>query len=592
MPNIAADSQQAIQNEAQAHIELGMLLRKSRSDELKARVESMLQEKTGVREKIIGIRRLDGDKDPGPKTVDKMATSRAQPLKFKTAMLQPVIKARLPRLGYFKYLFHQHRQIRELGLKEHLLRPVFFPPSVRLDPEALSNVMAQMQPICSELHELCDIALDLGWLCLEKRQYNLIVLLRRFCRSLDTTNFNLLDKGDCKLIDKIQLLEFYFFVLQYREDYVELTIAALQRALDNDSRYKGDSATIAVLITKALSRDMLHPSFWSLLLCLNMLKSRRYVIMRNLISTDIGDILNSEEFACVSRVRQKIDDYVEDSAKKILFLSDQYQDIEQFKRFLPTTGEGTIDYSPLTTFYEGAGRVANDYDFEIDRENVMLFAPRFLRMFDNTFFPLLCGKVAVSGVGRVVIFGKDCFPTEFGKIRHVIDALEKLTFGYHLFPYKRFIDIKRANKGAIRIELEIAETIDKAIDLLVGIGRRLESALNSPQRRIGQDEEPRPLDSSVFKGLAFNLPHETSSISSKDSLHGQKVFEALGFTVNICFLAAAYFYDQYTMELLQQGGTIQRQIRTRMEDVQRIANEETLSQIKEKVAALSSRARE
>ena len=79
---MVAASRQTIQHEAQALIELGTLLRKPRPDELKEQVQKILDEKSEIREKIVAIRKIDGDKPQGPVIEGKTAAERARPLKF------------------------------------------------------------------------------------------------------------------------------------------------------------------------------------------------------------------------------------------------------------------------------------------------------------------------------------------------------------------------------------------------------------------------------------------------------------------------------------------------------------------------------
>ena len=572
-----------IRREADAHIELGMLLRRSREPAHRQAVEDLLRTNRPIEDIIREIKKLDrlaraerparatsadeksGEREgtvadgeepagergetgePAGETEERTGGGekpiRHQPLRHSMAVVSSVIKMPFKPNAYFVFLFRELGQVREFGRKSHVLLPVFFPPNVRLNELVRRTFQRELVTSASELRELTAQALELGWYYLGKRSYNLLVVLKRLCDRLMETNFGALDLKDRNLIDRLRALESIFYVLHYRETYPELVVSSLQQVLERDPRYAGEREEIAELVRRILLPDAMLPSLYEFLVGLNMLKHRRFFALGDLICRDLGDIVNTREFGCSASVRKRIEEFIQESREKLVQLLEQRKETERLRIYLPEAKGDKLDFSSLGEFYEGSAIANAHYDFNADQQNVMVFAPRFFRAFENILFPLFGGNVALTGGARSRIFEKSFFPTEFPKLRQIGTKLDKLAFNYRSFPKTRFLQIKDGAKAAIPVELEIINLIDDAVSIMTAMGRKLEKLIRAQEGEGGAGGRAEPSGRSAAARRAYRIPHREEGVRSHTVLNGKSVQEAVIFATSICFTAAGYFQN-------------------------------------------------
>jgi hypothetical protein len=557
-----------IKKEAEAHLELGSLLKRNRDADSKARVGEILRSERPLPEKIREIRKVDADAEG--EIPDSEPDSVAQPLSRGLSVIKPVIKFPHPRLGYLEYYFRHHRRVREFARKTHVLMIWGLFPRPRVDPDVQRAFRQDLQNVAGELLKHCGLALQTGWRELGKEDYNLIAVLEKLCFEISSANFKVLNYRDRDLIDKLRNLETYFFIMHYRPEYTTQVTQALLRALTANLEYKGDREELAVTIAKILSPDLALPSLFNFLIGLNIVKHRCMLTFDDLICRDLGDLINKKDFACPPETQGHINERVKTLRKELYALRRQKTDVEHLRKVLKIDDEGNPDFSPLQSVYDGAPGVSQS--FRADQNNLMLFGPRFLKSFDDTFYPLLNGSIRISEIGRVTVFTKDRFPLQCHKLRQVAAALTRLNFSLHVFTRARFLTLKNTGKGAVAAEADCLQQIDEGVQIMLEIATAVEDILDSRLRGSDKPLEAAPDEPLVPKERDFSLPSKEQRIISRSSLNNKPVSEALKFLVTVCYAAGAFFLDRPILLTLERAGRVDDKINDGLTELQRIAD--------------------
>lgn len=577
------DYDQQIEKEAEDHITLGMLLRKERSPDDRQAVEKIIHSELSVSQKILRIERVDAkaNRTSKPDETNPPIGSgrRRSPLKFELSKIKAIIKKPQSQSALFRYLFHEYPLMREFGRKTHTLHSVFLLPSLKVEERVPAFLTENLQSWATDLVKILNFVLQVGWSHLRKWEYNLLVLLRKLCHEIVSTNFRILNFKDRTVINRLRTVETLFYIMNYRPNYPDMALTAILRVLEKHPDRAEDAEQASVLVRRILYKDFTLPSLHNVLVALNMLKIKRYLSIGDLISTELGDIITTTHFACDKPVQAKIDSYVFDMKRRLTALQEQRNEVRRMRNYISMDEDGTIDYKPLRDFYEGGTKKGESASFAEDREDMMAFAPRFLRVFDDTFYRLLSDTVSLPTVTRARIFDPSFFELEFPKFRQYRSRLEKISFTFRKFPTRRFVDIKKTGKGAIAVEAEILQLVNDSVYLLRNIGRRLERVLAAPRPADEEKQSRSPIMQTFLQGRGLSVPFEDETIRAPSALAGRTVGEALAYATSVCFLATVFFYDQNTIDLLQRDQMISDKVQQQLQVLKRIADPESYQEI-------------
>jgi hypothetical protein len=558
----------ARRDEAAAQSELGALLQKERGDKAQSAVSQVLQRDISTAEKANEIRRIDALAG-----LEEQGETVAQPLTRPLAAVKAVIKKPYARASYLEYLLRQHGKVRVFARRSHVLETRSIPPRARVAPTVQKPFREQLQPLASELLGLCDRALETGWLVLPRGDYNLVVLLKRLCFEVTSVNFRVLDYHDRDLIDSLRSLETYFLILHYRSEYPERATRALQAALGAGGPPQPERERVALMVATLLKPDLALPSLHDFVLGLNIVKARRTLLLEDLVFAELGDILNTREFACPPSVQMRIGDHVQSLQKQIATLNKQRGEVEHLKRVMPLDASGNPDFSPLASLYDGVPTAGESgkQAFAVDRNNLMALAPRMLSSFDATFTPLLAGKVRLSDGATVAMFPPEAFAAELQRLRQTAANLARLSFKLHLLTRSRLLTLKNTGRGAVVAEAETMQQLDEAVRILMEISSRAESVLDSPLRRGERraDDSAAPL---VLPEREFSLPDKEQRILSRDSLASKPVYEALRFLITVCYSAGAFFLDRPILLTLERADRIEEKLEQATRELTRLVD--------------------
>ncbi len=569
-----------IEQEAEAHIALGRLLRRDRPPELQQAVQKVLDSDLSTGSKVAKIRKLDGAVDQTDASsatgdegaeADKNDVQLWQPLRFTLGRLKTIIKLPHSQTSLLSYLFLEHRKIKEFGRKTHVFRPTVVLPRLQLDAAIPQFLSTSLQTWANRLLELLAPVLENGWELLSKRDYNMIVAMRKLCDEISGVNFKILNYRDRYFIDKIRNIEAMFFVFQYRHEHVDDLLENVSRVLFADGEHNDEAEEIELLIKTILTQGFSIPSLYDLLLGLNMMKLRRAVTYTDLVASDLGDLFNSAHFACGPNVQEEIESSVETLRDSILKLEAEHRRLRRVREYLPVNESGEFDDNLLEGFYEfEESRFEGVY--RRDKENVVEFVPQFLRKLDVAFGPLLVGKLHLAKAGQVSVFGPQAFMQPIDQIRRLGFKLEQSSFGYRIFSYSRYIGIRRDGKGAIPVEAEIVKFLQEAINNCRALANKVAGILERAAREAPLDED-HPGEEPVVSEVMSTLPHADEEILSSGYLHGRTVRASLEILVSLCFMVARYLYDKDIVDLHGSVEAVKNKVDSQLRNFERLADE-------------------
>jgi len=328
--------------------------------------------------------------------------------------------------------------------------------------------------------------------------------------------------------------------------------------------------------------DFALPSLFNFLLILNMIKWRRSLTLSELLTPNLGDLVNDVDFACADEVRTEIDTYIGGLRETLTTLDRRRSELRKIRVYLPLDNEGGPLIARLQDFYQESQLAREEaWSFGGDKENVVLFVPRLLRLVDATFSPLLAGRVVLASGKRAAIFAASLFGTELQKLRNVRERVEKLAFDLHTLTYKRYLSIKRDGKGGIRIEGAIVSYLEDAQAILLGIAGQMMELLAAPRTAAPAGVEPHPLEAIGSAGIV--VPHEGDAIRFTGGLNGKTVVEVLAELTTICYLTVSYLYEPGLASQSEEEVAVSARFDSTLTTLRRIADssiyDETVTQL-------------
>jgi hypothetical protein len=536
-----ADVRREIERQAEDHVTLGLLLRQPREESKRRAVDNILAASLNLAQKIERIRAVDAQQtEEGLEQVVRQA--RSQESLKRIAQLQRSIKLAQQSLSYLSFLFSQYGRFRAFAARTRVLQTSLWPPGVWPSQGLRAFFVGQVQAWAAELSPLLQPAVEHGWLYLTPLQYNLVVLLKRLSDRLLSFDFVHLEYRDRNLIDRLKRVETPFLFLRYRPEHLDALLGALRVLYQKQHRDESECSAVVALAVRLLSPGGSQPSLEECLVGLNMAKHRRTLTLAELLRPELGQVVGTEQFDCPPRIRRRMEAYIQDSLAGLKRLHEQAFEVQRLNSYVPYDDSGGLSTERLRSFYESTG--GGKRALEADLENVAIFAARFFRRFDQTFFPLLGGRVQLSGGEAVPVFARSFFETELTRLRGTVDRLEKGPFHFASFPLARYLGIKAARLGPVGNEMEVVQLVDEGLAALVDLGKGLCKVLGL--NGVGATEEAtEPLQPIILQGKPFRVPCGEGRIQAPAYLRDRTVVEAIADAVSICFTAGILLQDRF-----------------------------------------------
>lgn len=509
-----------------------------------------------------------------------------QPFRFSVSKLRSILKLPQLKAPFLRYLFRELKRMLDFGKISHVFSPLFLLPIVRLDL-SVSPLLADWLPSwCTELASYLKPILQVGWKHVSKREYNMIVALERLCSEVESINFKLLNLRDRSLLDKLRTLETLFFAFHYSPDTVPELLDAAGEIMRKEPALTDRAERAELLISRILLKDFTVPSFFNVVVGLNMLRFHRCFTMSDLIAKDLGELFEEGLFACDYEIQAEIDKYLDEAKRRLLRLRTEYGQARRVVGMLRLDQGEVTDFSLLRDLYEQPGVGYDRRSFDEDKDNIMTAAPILFRRFDAAFATLLCGKITIERVGRYEIFTESFFLSELDRMRLATSKIERLAFGFRSLPYDRYLAIKQGGTAAISTESEVMSHLRDALLAVVAVGKRIDRVLamsRFSQQASGPARSarlPRPLDPSVLQLThPYELPFANDPIGGGGYLHGKTVSDALSIAAGACFHLAMYLQDRSVIDTVSSEARLRDRIEAQLEIVKRIGDSAVYSEL-------------
>jgi hypothetical protein len=263
-----------IEEEARAHITLGILLQRKRETAHKNEVERIVHGHEPILVKIDKIRSLDaeylgtsGEEENDSSSSDtkrgkKGDTYRRTAGKNRTVRPSRNVNAKtiLFKASIFKFLFIDFRLIKTFAQQSMTLECRAFPPKVKLHPHLGQYLARVHQKAAKELWLFLNRVEHQGWLYLRKRDYNLIMILRDLCSEVMTTNFAFRKSDQSNVVDRYIRLENAFLLLHSIADYSDRILSQIDYLLHEVPEFSECEDRHLDTIRLMLSKDNSVPS--------------------------------------------------------------------------------------------------------------------------------------------------------------------------------------------------------------------------------------------------------------------------------------------------------------------------------------------
>jgi hypothetical protein len=561
--------------------ELGALLKKERNEYDLVRVEQVLTLSIDVEQKIERIKRIDRESqerkgDAGEEeTTDDAQVSRNRGL----------LKIRHRASTFVSYLFIDYTRIRTFGIRTHTLTTGMFSLRMRVSKDIVKAFQRYLQPCAVETEKCLKYILDLGWMYLTKRQYNLVEAFNRLCVKISTTHFGLLDYSSRDLIDKLWGIEKYFFTMHYREEYLRELIGAVTTVLRQEDPPRYDPDRIRSLIKDILTAESMVPSLFNFLVALNMVKYRRFLTLGDLTARNVGRVVAVDSFTCHPEIQQRIDQFIKKCESGLKPLLEKRNALYRLRAIVPFTDSGRPDYSVLYSFYAGGGKDegTNDRDLESDRSNAARLLVNLHRTFTAGFLNLLDSSVETLEYGPVTVFRADRFSSDLFQLQYDVGKIERRL---HLLPeitLDSYVAIKQYYRGLKTDEAEVVATIEKAVAILVDLGEKLAEVIRRKSITVTRTANAAEAGRGTGRRAAAEVSGgESARIAGQKCTGGMTILEALTYASGICYLTGALFGSSKVAGLLQDNSEIEQELREKTATLERLADRRTFKMLKNK----------
>ncbi len=548
-----------LEQEAKSLITLGVLLQKKRHPDLKKKVEQIAVMNISTDEKINKIKELDKcfsgrevkhDDEVHALSIEKPAHPRTK-----------VVKQFVEKASLFQFIFVESRMLNKFGKKTHMLEARAFPPKIKLQDDISLKMIRLHQKSAKELWLFLNKVEQLGWLYLTKKRYNLFMALRDLCFELMTTNF-FFRKGDHRnLVARYKLMENSFLVLHSHPDYITEIERGLTVLEEKGKEFTSDIAELKVLINRLLLRDLTMPSLYNFILAINMIKTRKYLVLKDLIRENAEKAIDTKVFNCSLQVERKISAHVE---KLVTALT---QDKEKLKQYQKITSYLHEEYKqekyPLLEKLYPFSFEDGHADFTSDMHKMLVCTPNLLSGFVTAFEPFLLGKFATDKNEDGTFTGDNRFYPEINLLDSVIERLKLLKKKTASFPRERFLSLKTSMNDAIAVEHDIFNEIERG-------AKGTRDILNKCIKQLENLEESKK---TIFT-------HTKITDENLTLLQGCDINSACIYIINTAFALLKFFRDREMSEVISNEEALKKEVAEKLKTLQRIGNDTIYRQMK------------
>ena len=567
------------------HLQLGELLQKPRSSRKKNQVEQVLQSEIPIGEKIVRIEALDHRPDS---SFDSQIDANSAPSEqldqdaFQTTDIekqsllntkrnQARVKALILPNNFWTYLLVDAGRIKTYCHTSKILTTGLLPFTIKLDRAAVQRIENSIQPTAARIAQLTEHMLDTSWLYLTKHDYNIVSLLQQLCNKLLQINTADMRRSKDSISRKMQPIERCFLALyKESEQFVRLYWTIQQNQDIPDAEAPENRKHLLVYTRRLLHSDPTGPTLTDLILGLNMLRTRRYLSIDQLIQPETGTMVSHQEYDCSEKVRSDITTYLRKLEKSMHPIMQQYSKAKQIRIFLPKTSDMDDEYNTLSSWYDQhilRGESREPVVFKNDEKDIMLLIPRTIQFVLNDIVPLLGDKIRLASGRHTRLFPAEIFSMEIDRLRLLQDKYTKLGFHLPHLASSRYHDIKHNKVRAVSHEAEASYLTDSVFSLCMEIARKLMESLNR------NETEATPPDAQI--------------VEEPRIFAGKSPLAAAHFAVSLLLLLAKWNEHPEITSLLRKESQLEEELKSKLSLFERIAHHKLYTQIKERFQLFS-----
>ncbi len=576
---------ETLEREAIAYIKLGTLVQRRRSAERAEQVAQVLAAPIPAEEKIRRIERIDAQPLPtGERRSPTRSPATVPASPSQKRMKESVIaaarhrarrKADIVPATFMKYLFKEGREIRTKAKANTFVKAGFL--KITLESEAvrafLDHTKKKLLPVLSAALEA---ALKEGWHFLRKEEYNLLASLKRLVADLDGLQLQAEGQGYAPPSRRLFGIEIAFLTfVAYRGASAigKDRLFGLGEVLSRIS-YPEKAAEESMAAGGLLIKDGgPPPCLQDFILAVNMVRSRRFLSISDLMRPEGEALVSSSEFDCDDEVQDAIDEHIGSLLVRLDELGEEGEEIMRLRAFVQRNAEGNIDFAPLSAFYEGGEPPKRSWAKDEDNAIVLLagLTQRFLALIE----PLLAGpptqaaapttarpsppKAAGAKEAPKAYEGLHVEDQELeydvSRLRTSLTKLTRLLDSLPSFPASRFQAIRAQAVQATKFEADGVGMLIELTDGFYRIGVKLASLLRA------REELPQKTAEETLAG--------DSGGASLDDLALRSLLSTL---VSVSFLTALRFQEPTIVTALKNERQSEDQRRSVLEEIERIAD--------------------
>ncbi|HBE02964.1 MAG: hypothetical protein A2096_00905 [Spirochaetes bacterium GWF1_41_5] len=607
-----------LNKEGELYVKLGNLMRKKRTEDGRKTVETILNLNIPTAEKVQKITDFDATSHIGSNLYllrKKSFSGEAAAENDKTALsdidentsidnekiindtlaskgiFTPVIVKenrkkiqKFPkRRSYLFFLVSEFFRIIKFTCNSSVLRYKYFLPDIKLSRNIERFFSENIKKTADELAQVMHYISETGWMTLEKFEYNLLMEFRALCEKISAITGEPSRGGESGMLIRIRRVEKYFLVCHYRENYPEKILSLVEKTLKGNSRYSLKIKEIKDMIAFLLYTQPDNLSLQAIIVAFNIIESRTYLVLDDLINRNRGEIISNFEFNAHTDVAENIKEAIHKNIDNLNCKLDEKRRILKIKFFMKLNESGGYDFSILNS--AAAGIITEDLIPVMP--NVALFGYAMIKCYLVLFEELLLKPVTFSDHEPALLFDGDFFQAEHVELQNIFNRMEKLSKQNNCLQItSERLDQHLKNKLTIvnrtKLEIETIQDIDRFSSLMYNVGHRL--SVIYMNKNIAPDTNNDAVVTADHANKPGNeLPFIVNKIVSQHIFSGKSVAEAIYLLISISYMAAYYFRNQKICLLLDNIVKIKKEIDDIMAQLKRLADPlhyEKIEQIK------------
>jgi hypothetical protein len=574
--------------------ELGKLLQKDRNPELGEQVAEILSSGISIDEQIIRIKKLDSStylsrpkkkssqipqdilENTGDELNDLLAYDHNS-LKRVIRHQQSIINKQKD-AGFFDFLFTEFRKIQSFARDTLVLEKGVIMPRFWLHNRVRKFWEQYLQKkSASPMASLLDSVLQEAWHVLEKEEYNLLTLLRKFISELSDFQISRINFKDRHAYDHLHAVFTLYFSIAAVDPRYSMIIESLDKVKKQfPAIFEGRDAYkkwVSMILTNSSNTICLA----SIVRGCAMMRYKRFFYFHELFDSSDKDLLWKEDFDCDREIRSKIHENIKKLLTEIEPVRKRLDDIEKMRIFLPMNEKSEVQNGILESLYQFGG--GKKRDFSRESENMIRFGLSMVELFQYYCTPFLHSSVKVRGRENVRMFASDIFASVLPRLQNSFGKLEKLSFNFPNFPRRRFSTLRKAGKGAITIEADALMILDEIVSCFLEIAALLMASLEVK----GPNPDGIPFSNQMFHSRSMEIPHLDQIIETPGPFDGMQVRQALIHIVSMCNLIAYQCESPMINRSLQQEEQLRREYSLLMQALERLSARSAFIKLKEKI---------